>query len=281
MLAAPGAARLSWAERLGVMCQLGSTEAGARKVLDAAAQAGFKRVQVNFAWDGVDAGFVKGLPGWLGAAGLKCETLGAYVNCLAPAVNLMRTREEDFVRAMEVAPAVGARNLVAWTGSHVPDLMKADARNPGRASEDAIVRFIERHLKGLEERKLTLALETYITLACPDAVSLRRVLDRLPRLVGAVLDPPNLTPVARYGDRDEAMKEMVATLGDRVAVVHLKDFRLKPDGQSYDLPGPLGGEMNYPLYLKLVRGLRGDVPVVAEHIGPGEFAETRRRLLAM
>lgn len=95
------------------------------------------------------------------------------------------------------------------------------------------------------------------------------------------MDPPNLTPVARCGDRDEAMKEMVATLGNRVAVVHLKDFRLKADGQSYDLPGPLGGVMNYPLYLKLVRGLREGVPVVAEHIGPAEFAETRRRLLAM
>jgi sugar phosphate isomerase/epimerase len=281
MLAAPGAAGPGWAERLGVMCQLGSTEAGARKVIEAAAQAGFRRVQVNFAWDGVDEGFLKGLPGWLSAAGLKCEALGAYVNCLSPGVNLMRTREQDFMRAMEVAPAAGARILVAWTGSHLPDLMKADARNPGRASEDAIVRFIERHLKGLERARLKLALETYITLACPDAVSLRRLLDRLPELVGAVLDPPNLTPVARYGERDEVMKEMVRTLGERVAVAHLKDFRLRADGQSYDLPGPLGGVMNYPLYLKLVRGLKGDVPVVAEHIGSAEFAETRRRLVAM
>lgn len=89
---------------------MGSTEAGARKVIEAAAQAGFKRVQVNFAWDCVDAGSLKGVPRWLSAAGLKCETLGAYVNSLAPAVNLMRTREEDFiVRFIE-------RHLRAWKG---------------------------------------------------------------------------------------------------------------------------------------------------------------------
>jgi sugar phosphate isomerase/epimerase len=281
LAAAPAGPAGSWPARLAVMCQLGSTEANARRVLEAAAQAGYQRIQINFAWDKVDQAFLQNLPGWISSAGLHCDTLGAYVNCLAPEVNLMATRASDFLRAIELAPALGAHTLVAWTGSHLPDLMKPDPRNPTAASEDAILKFIEQHLARLQQAKLTLALETYITLACPDAPSLRRLLDRLPPSVGAVLDPPNLTPIARYKDRDQAMREMVKTLGPRIAVVHLKDFKLRPDGQSYDLPGPLGGEMNYPLYLNLVRGLPARIPVVAEHIGPAEFASTRQRLLAL
>ncbi len=74
---------------------------------------------------------------------------------------------------------------------------------------------------------------------------------------------------------------MFRLLGDRIAAVHLKDFKLRPDGQSYDLPGPLDGEMNYPLYLAHVRELPASVPVVAEHVRPAEFASVRRRLLAL
>jgi sugar phosphate isomerase/epimerase len=193
----------------------------------------------------------------------------------------MRTREQDFDLAIGMAPALGARNLIAWTGSHLPDLMKPHPANPARASEDAIVRFLEPRLKRLEKASLTLALETYITLACPDAKSLARLLGRLPRSVGAVLDPPNLTPPSRYKQRDRALLEMCRVLGGRIAVVHLKDFKLRPDGQSYDLPGPLDGEMNYPLYLEQVRKLPRSIPVVAEHVAPSEFARVHSRLLAL
>ncbi len=168
MLSALAADPIPWAERLAIMCQLGSKEATAREVLDAAAKAGFQRIQINFEWDRVDGAFLKHLPVWISAAGLQCETLGAYVNCLLPSANLMHTREQDFDLAIGMAPAFGARHLIAWTGSHTLDLMKPHPGNATRGSEDAIVRFLEPRLKRLESASLRLALETYITLACPD-----------------------------------------------------------------------------------------------------------------
>jgi sugar phosphate isomerase/epimerase len=270
----------TFADRLGVMCQLGADEKRARTVLAAAARAGFQLIQVNFSWNQVDGSFMKGLPSWIRAEGLRCEILSAYVNCLRPDVVLMNTRREDFRRALEYAAEVGAHRLVAWTGSYLPDLMAPDERNLAAASEDAIVRFLEPSLPEIERLKLQLALETYITLACPDASSLRRMLDRLPKSVGAVLDPPNLTPPKRYRERDKVLREMVDTLQGRIVVVHMKDFRLAADG-TYQLPGPLSGEMDYRLFLGQVMSLPTDVPAIAEHIEPGEFAETRRKLLAI
>ncbi len=268
-------------DRVGVMCQLGSNEPGARRTIEAARAAGFRRVMVNFAWDAVDAGFLKGLPGWLRGAGLQCGALGAYVNCVEPRAVLMRTRAEDFVRALDYAGELSTRRLVAWTGSHLTDLMQADPRNFTRASEDALVRFLEPHVPRLESAKLMLALESYITLACPDAPSLARVLRRLPACVGAVMDPPNLTPIARYAQRDEELRAMFRVLRGRIAVVHLKDFRLAAGGQSYELPGPLAGEMNYRLFARLIRALPEEIPVVAEHIGPEEFRAVREKLLPL
>lgn len=281
-LAMPAAAFAAPArDRLSIMCQLGSKEAGARKAIDAARDAGFRRAMVNFSWDAVDAAFLKALPGWLRDAGLQCDALGAYVNCVAPRAVLMSTRAEDFVRALDYASELSAPRLVAWTGSHITDLMKPDPRNFTRESEDALVRFLEPHARKLESAKLQLALETYITLTCPDAPSLARVLKRLPSCIGAVMDPPNLTPIARYAQRDGEMRAMFRALDGRIALVHLKDFRLAAGGQSYELPGPLAGELNYPLFAELIRTLPPDVPAVAEHVGPAEFRAVREKLLPL
>ncbi len=192
----------------------------------------------------------------------------------------MNTRAADFERAIGlVAGQLACSCLVAWTGGYRAALMEADPRNFTPAAEDALVRFVEGHLPALEGARLRLALETYITLTCPDAGALARVLARLPALVGAVLDPPNLTPLARYQARDAVMDEMFTSLAGRIAVVHLKDFRLAAGGAGYDLPGPLKGVMNYPLLARHLSRLPASVPVLAEHIGPEEFAATRAALL--
>jgi len=276
---AAAAPKVTWSDRLGVVCQLAASEKPAREVLGAARQAGFRGIQVFFPWVKIDNAFLKGLPSWVRAEGLRCEVLSAYVNCVDPAIVLMNARAEDFPRALEYAGELGCSRLVAWTGGYAPNLMKADERNFARGAEDAIIRFFEPHLRRLEQARLEVALESYITLACPDAPSMRRLLDRLPSTVGAVLDPPNLTPPARYPERDRVLREMVRVLRGRITVVHLKDFKLARDGGSYELPGPLMGEMNYPLFVDEIRALPEPIPVIAEHVGPVNFGETRRKLL--
>ena len=193
----------------------------------------------------------------------------------------MNTRRKDFGRAIEYASAVGATCLVAWTGSFSTDLMKEDSRNRDSQVANQIARFLNTYWKAIDDARLHLALETYITLACPDAASLAALLDTLPAAAGAVLDPPNLTPPARYADRDQVLKEMVQLLGQRTKIVHLKDFRIRPGGQAYDLPGPLQGEMNYKLFAALLETIPAGVPVIAEHLAPAEFASARQRLLAV
>jgi sugar phosphate isomerase/epimerase len=274
-----GLAAAAWPDRLGVMCQLGDSESNARSVLAAARTAGYRNVQISFSWDRVDAAFLKGLPAWVRGEGLNCVALGAYVNCAAPSAVLMNTRAEDFSRALDYAAELNCPRLVSWTGSYGGDLMKPDPRNFAPGAAGSILRFLQPHLKRIAQAKLQLALETYVTLVCPDATSLRRLLNELPLAVGAVLDPPNLTPPARFAARDDVLRDMVRTLAGRITVVHLKDFKLTPAGGSYELPGPLAGQMNYPLFLAEINNLPGDVPVIAEHISPAEFTGTRTKLL--
>jgi sugar phosphate isomerase/epimerase len=274
----PGAAG---PDRLGIMCQFDPEESAARKVLAAARSAGYRHAQINFPWVRATPGFLRQLPGWLVAEDIRADAVSAYVNCAVPGNVLMDARAEDLQRAIELAPAVGASRLVAWTGGYGNGLMTTDLRNFLPEASDSIRRFLEPSLKRLEGNGLTLALETYITLTCPDGPSLRRLLDRLPTCVAAVLDPPNLTPIERYRERDQVLLELCRVLEGRIGLVHLKDFRLAKDGNSYDLPGPMRGEMNYPLLAKQIRQLPPDVPWIAEHLAPGEFAGAFRELTAV
>ena len=271
--------REDFAERLGIVCQFEPEEEATRKVLAAARQAGFRRAQVHFPWDRATGGFLRGLRGWLAAEDVRADVVSAYVNCAVPENVLMGARAGDLERAIELAASLGASRLVAWTGGYGSGLMTADERNNQPAATDAICRFIEPRLKQLEANQLILALETYITLVCPDAPALRRLLDRLPPFIKAVLEPPNLTPLERYSQRDEALREMVQVLAGRIGVVHPKDFRLAAGGRKYDLPGPLAGEMNYPLYFDQIRTLPDDIPWIAEHLPPGEFTDAHARIV--
>lgn len=267
--------------RLGIMCQVGTDEASTRTVLAAAAAAGFSRGQINFPWAKADPRYLSSLPSWLKAEGLKVDALGAYVNCCHPETDMNQCGPAEFAKAIEYAATAGCRRLVAWTGGYSTRLHEPEPRNQQPAAVDAVVRFVERYVSRLEDARLTLALEQYINMVCPDAGTLAALLRRLPTCVTAVLDPPNLTPVRLFSQRDQVLVEMMAILRDRIGVVHLKDFRPAPGAKRYDLPGPMGGEMNYPLFTRQILDLPETVPLVVEHIKPEQFAETRRKLLAV
>jgi sugar phosphate isomerase/epimerase len=269
------------AARLGIMCQFEPEETGARNVLAAARQSGFRRAQIYFPWDRASSSFLGQLPGWLHSEDIHADVVSAYVNCVAPENVLMNARAGDLVRALDLASSVGATRLVAWTGGYGKGLMTPDPRNMQPKAFDGICRFLEPLFKRLETNRLILALESYITLACPDGPTLRGLLHRLPPFVTAVLDPPNLTPITRYRERDHVLLELFRELEGRIGVVHLKDFRLAKDGNSYELPGPMEGEMNYSLFIRRMRQLPPDIPWVAEHLAPAEFAAAFRKLLPM
>jgi sugar phosphate isomerase/epimerase len=269
------------AERLGIAIQLTTDETASRNLLRTVREAGYTRAQLQFPWSTVGDDFLGALPRWLKEEGVVGDVVGAYVNCASPSNVLMDCRRRDLIRAIDFAGFIGAHIIVAWTGGYGKGLMTSDPRNFTREAEDAICRFLEPYHIRIENARLKLALETYITLVCPDAPSLARLLKRLPKSTGAVLDPPNLTPIARYGQRDRALKQMFSELGNRIALVHFKDFRLAPDGASYQLPGPLKGEMNYRLFAEQVAKLPEETPLIAEHLKPPEFAAARKELLPL
>ena len=269
------------ADRLGLACAAGVTEAETRKALAAARAAGFRRVQVTAPWSKVNASYYASLPSWVESEGLRVDALGGYVNCCHPESVMMNCRREDFPLVLDLAARMGTRRVVAWTGGYGNGTRDFVPANWTTAAEDEACRFLEGHVKRLEQNHLTLALETLYTMMCPDGPSLARLLKRLPACIGAVLDIASMIPVARYAQRDQVLRETVSALKGRIALVHMKDLRLRADGKHYDFPGPMGGELNYRLFAAQIKMLPPEVPLIAEHMKPEEYSDTRRRLLEL
>ncbi len=97
------------------------------------------------------------------------------------------------------------------------------------------------------------------------------------RRVGLLLDPPNFITPALYPKREEEMRRLFRELGSRIHLAHFKDLKLNAAGTSVDLPGPGGGEMNYPLLVSEIRNLKRPLPCIIEHIQtePAELAKTK------
>ena len=68
------------------------------------------------------------------------------------------------------------------------------------------------------------------------------------------------------------MRRLFRELSDRLHLVHFKDLKLNASGTSVDLPGPGGGEMNYPLLISELCKLSRPLPCIIEHI-PAELAQ--------
>ena len=106
----------------------------------------------------------------------------------------------------------------------------------------------------------------------------RKVLAPFPtRRVGLLLDPPNFITPALYPKREEELRRLFRKLGGRIHLAHFKDMKLNSASQSVDLPGPGGGEMNYPLLISEIRRLNRPLSCIIEHIKaePAELTKTK------
>jgi len=259
--------------RLGMMLQGGSA-AELREKAKTIAAAGFDAVQVTFFFEPT-AAELESLARALEALKLKTVAFGTYFN-------LFRPDDTGFMGSSRSAMKVVAANagrfdckqFVTWSASYAPKFDGADPRNHSPEAVAQLHRAIrEVVLPLLEPINGRVAFEPYFPHVLGTVALAKEVLAPFPaERVGLLLDPPNFITAELYPSREAELRRLFGELGGRVHLAHLKDMKLNPSGQSVDLPGPGGGEMNYPLLVSEIRKLHRPVPCIIEHI-PAEPAE--------
>lgn len=274
-----GAAKIFGAEhprdniRLGMMLQGGSA-AELQEKARAIAAAGFDKVQVTFFFQPT-AEELQSLARTLKDLKLKTIAFGNYFNLFRPDdTGFMGSSRAAMKLVAAHAGLFDCKQFVTWSASYSPRFDGTEPRNHTPEAVAQLHRAIrEVVLPILEPIDGCVAFEPYFPHVVGTLELAREVLAPFPaNRVGLLLDPPNFITPALYPKREEEMRRLFRELGERIHLAHFKDMKLNPAGSTVDLPGPGGGEMNYPLLISEIRKLNRPLPCIIEHI-KAELAE--------
>ena len=207
----------------------------------------------------------------LARAGITCAVLGCYLK-------LACRDEEEAARVQEIYKA--HLRFAKWIGAGCVGTETPPAEGPeGEAcrTEANYRLFLERVkpvVREAEKLGVPLAIEPVCSHIIHNATLAGRMLEDLRSdRISIILDAVNLIDSEHTGEADCLVRDAAGRLGDRVCVLHMKDFIPQPD-KPRPRPAPCGqGQMRYGPLLKLAR--ERNLPMTLENTTPENAEQTR------
>ncbi len=185
-------------------------------------------------------------------AGIHLAVLGCYVNIVASDPAKREKALNDFSTHLRLARDFGASLVGTETGSvgegYTTDNFTEEAFRRVVASVRIMVAEAERF-------GVTIGIEAGQNHPLHTAPLTRRLLEEVPsNHLQIILDCANLMSPANYLRQDQIITEAIELLGDRIAVIHLKDFTVE-QGRVQIVPVGQGRLHFHPIlrYMKYKR----------------------------
>ena len=207
--------------------------------------------------------------------GMDCAVLGCYLNLADPDVQ-RRTKTQEIYRAhLRFAAAIGADVVGTETYAN-PDSCFSE---PAARSEEAYRLFIDSLrpvVRFAEEVGAVLAVEPVYHHIISTPERAQRMLEDIPSdHLQIILDAVNLIGPDTANRAEDIISDAVRRLGDRVRILHMKDFVLLPEGKLRSCACGLG-QMRYEQLLAFAAAR--SLPMTLEDTVP-DNAEAARLLL--
>ncbi len=210
---------------------------------------------------------------------LDVAVLGCYLNLAHPDPDRLRDIQDRYYGHLRVAALMGAGVVGTETGAPNPEY-QMDANTHGKEALNAFIRGLAPVVERAEHWGVALAIEPVWKHIVYDADRALEVLDavRSPNL-RIILDPVNLLYAGNADRREQVIGDAISKLGDRVAVVHLKDFVREGDELRACAAGT--GEMDYTQVLRFMKERKPYLQATLENtdnstaVAAREFLERR------
>ena len=204
--------------------------------------------------------------------------LGCYLNLADPDPEKLETIRNKYIAHIRFASVLGAGMVGTETGAPNSQYKYA----PECRTEWALQAFIK-ELRGIvryaEQFGVMFAIEPVARHIVWNAARAKQVLDEVdsPNL-GIIFDPVNLLDGTNWQNRDEIFEETMETLGERIYMLHLKDFRVESDGSLTSVGCGLG-EMDYTKILKFIKEKKPYIHATLENTTPADHESCRDKIL--
>lgn len=225
----------------------------------------FSKVIGGFTFD--DCALTEGLAAYarrvFSRAGLDVAVLGCYLNLAHPDPDKLREIQSRYFGHLRVAALMGAGVVGTETGAPNPEY-KMDANTHTQAALEAFIRGLAPVVEQAEHWGVTMAIEPvwkHIVYDADQAVKVLRAIAS-PNL-RIILDPVNLLYPGNVDQADRVIGQAIDKLGDRVAVVHLKDYI--PQGDDLKALAAGTGEMDYTAILRFMKDRKPCIQATLEN----------------
>jgi len=193
---------------------------------------------------------------------IQIAVLGCYINLADPDEAFRRRQMGRFKEYLRYARDFGCSIVGTETGSLNSDY----SPHPGNRGEDAFQRVLAgvRELVAEAERfGCIVGVEGVERYVISDPARIRRLIDEVgSNNLQIIFDAVNLLSPANYQRQDDIIKESFDLFGDRIAIIHAKDFVIE-GGQMR--PAVLGqGLVNFGLLTDLIKVRKPYISVLME-----------------
>ncbi len=211
------------------------------------------------------------------AQGMDCAVLGCYL-ALADPDEETRQKTQGIYRAhLKFSRMMGA----GVVGTETPPAKGARFAEPAPQSEEAFQLFVKCFtpvVRWAEEEDAVIAVEPVCEHIVSTPEKAERLLDLLPSdHLRIILDSVNLLSAQAMGDPDALIEEAIRRLGDKVSVLHMKDYMpLRPGDTRAQSTACGAGVMDYRRLLTFAKAK--NLPMTLEDTVP-ENAQAARECL--
>ena len=207
---------------------------------------------------------------------IDIAVLGCYLNLADPDKERLAENTRKYLAHIRFASLMGCGVVGTETGAPNSEYRFV----PECRSEEALATFIKnlRPVVGYAEKiGVILAIEPVYKHIVYSPERARIVLDTInsPNLQ-IIFDPVNLLAVDNLSERDELLARTMDILGDDIAVVHIKDYKVQGDELVSIAAGT--GEMDYREIMRFIKKRKPYIHVTLENTTP-ENAEAARKYI--
>ena len=195
--------------------------------------------------------------------------VGAWSNPLSPDSATAEAALEKCRASLALADRIGARCCVNIAGSRGKKWDGPDAADLTDETFDRIVSVVRDIIDSVQPTRSFYTLET-MPWMYPDSPDVYlRLIEAIDRKAFAVhLDPVNLVcSPQRYFSNSRLIAECFDKLGARIKSCHAKDICLRDKLTVHlDEVRPGQGRLDYPTFIRCLRRLDADMPLMLEHL---------------
>lgn len=171
-------------------------------------------------------GFARMIRGKLNERGIHVAVLGCYINPTNPNEAMRKEEIAKFIEHLKYAKIIGADMVGTETGRFSEDFSVV----PETYTEEnyqLLLLGMREIVAAAEKLGMVVGVEAVHDHTLCSPVRMKRFLDEINSpMVEAILDPVNLLSGKNYLRQQEVVNEAFSLYGDRITMLHVKDFRI-------------------------------------------------------